>query len=32
MMLSSFATVGYGDTHATDINEYLYILYLIMIG
>jgi len=32
MMLSSFATVGYGDIHSTDENEYLFILYLIMVG
>ncbi|CDW83278.1 voltagegated ion channel superfamily [Stylonychia lemnae] len=32
LIISSFATVGYGDIHATDQNEYIFILYLIMIG
>eukprot|EP00347_Sterkiella_histriomuscorum_P012208 403369479 len=31
-IISSFATVGYGDIHGTDQNEFLFVIYILMIG
>jgi hypothetical protein len=31
-VITTFATVGYGDIHAYGIDEFLYVMFLIMSG